>query len=151
MTIETVTIGPGVLKLGDPAIGAEVRLLSCTVSWSENVTRTDGRKVLSGGTTKASEKVTFTATLSGKVVQDFEAAGLVAWTWLNKGEYQDFLYVPNLDADRAVQGRCSPIPLDFGGDVDTDGPEADFTWRCEDPGPVLGDYDPVSDTVTADV
>lgn len=151
-TIDTVTIGPGLLKLGDGPLGAEVRLMSCTIAWSETVTRTEARKVLSGGSTLATEKATYTATISGKIVQDFDdGAGVVAWSWVHKGTNQDFLYVPNSDVDRAVQGQCRPIPLDVGGDVDVDGPEADFTWNCTGDDPVLGAYDPVEGTVTPDV
>lgn len=151
-TIDTVTIGPGLLKLGDPKLGAEVRLLSCTISWSESVTTTDPRKVLSGGQTRRKSKALYTATISGKIVQDFDSgAGLVSWSWVNKGTDQPFLYVPNSDVDRAVQGECRPIPFDVGGDVDVDGPEADFAWACVGDDPVLGAYDPVEGTVEADV
>lgn len=153
--IETVTLGPGLLKLklgADPAIAAETRLMSFTVAWSESVTRTESRKLLGGGRTKARETSVFTATVAGKVIQDWEDPdGLVPFTWLNKGEEVTFVYVPNEDVDRAVQGVTYPIPLDVGGDVDVDGPEADFTWRTEDGSVVLGDYDPVGETVTPDV
>lgn len=148
--IETTKIGPGLFKLGDPALGAEVRLMSFTVSWSESVARTEARKVLSGAQTPVSEIATFTATGSGKVVQDIEdAAGVVAWSWEHKGTPQPCLYVPNNDVDRAVQGVISPIPLDFGGDVDADGPESDFTWRFIGE-PILGTYDPIGDEFTPD-
>jgi hypothetical protein len=142
-TIATTTIGPGTLKLGSggDAFQAEVRLESCTISWSESVSRTDGRKVLSGGSTLASEKATYTAQISGKIVSDFDDdAGLVSWTWAHKGLEEAFLYVPNSDAERAVQGECRIIPLDFGGDVDADGPDVDFTWNCTGEEPVLGDF-----------
>ena len=152
--VETVTIGPGLLKLkhaDDPTIAAEVRLMSCTVAWSESVTRTEGRKLLGGGRTKSKSTSVFTATLAGKFVQDWEDEdGVVAFTWLQRGEPVDFTYVPNEDVDRAVQGVTYPIPLDVGGDVDVDGPEADFTWRTEDDSVVLGAYDPFGGIVTPD-
>lgn len=143
VTIATTTIGPGLLKLGagGDAFQAEVRLQSCTISWSESVSRVEGRKVLSGGSTLASEKSTYAAQISGKIASDFDDdAGLVTWSWVHKGEIQDFLYVPNSEAERAVQGECRPIPLDFGGDVDADGPDVDFTWNCVGEDPVLGTY-----------
>lgn len=153
-TIETTTIGPGVLKLGTggTAFLAEVRLESCTITWSESVSRNEARKVLSGGQTRVSEKATYSAQISGKIVSDFDdGAGLVAWTWLHRGTDKEFLYVPNSDADRAAQGEFRVIPLDFGGDVDADGPDVDFTWNCTGDLPILGDYDPVGGTVTPDV
>lgn len=141
--IETTTIGPGTLKLGTggDAFQAEVRLESFAITWSESVTRNEGRKVLSGGTTLPSEKATYTAQASGKIVSDFDDdAGLVAWTWNHKGSDEDFLYVPNSDAERAAQGQCRIVPLVFGGDVDADGPDVDFTWNCTGEDPVLGDF-----------
>jgi hypothetical protein len=142
-TISTTTIGPGVLTLGagGTAFSAEVRLQSFTVGWSESVSRTESRKFLSGDISAPSDKVTYSSSVSGKIASDFDDPdGLVTWSWVHRGTEQDFVYVPNSDAERAVRGNLRPIPLDFGGDVEASGPDVDFTWSTVGADPELGTY-----------
>lgn len=124
-----IKLGPGQLELGSGPLEVNMQVLSCKVTPSENVTTTEGRKVLSGESTADTEDVDFSYVLEGSFLQDLAAAGVVAWSWDNKGTEQPFRFVPNDVAGRQVQGVLKPVPLSIGGD-EVDGDMAsDFTWR----------------------
>lgn len=129
MAIVTHELGPGTLILGAGPLDVSAQLTACKVTTSENVSTTDKRKVLSGETKDGSESVDFTHALEGSMFQDLSAAGVVAWSWTNRGTPQVFTFVPSTAAGRQVQGTLKPVPLQIGGDEVESDMEADFTWR----------------------
>ncbi len=124
-----IKLGPGQLELGAGPLEVNMQVLSCKVTPSENVTTTEGRKVLSGDSTEDTEDVEFTYVLEGSFLQDLAAGAVVDWSWTNKGTEQAFRFVPNDAAGRQVQGVCKPIPLSIGGDEVDGDMTSDFTWR----------------------
>lgn len=129
MPLTTTKLGPGTLELGAGPLDVSMQLTGCKVTPSENVSTTEARKVLSGESTTPSESVTFSYALEGSFFQDLAPAGVVAWSWTNKGTPQPFTFIPNAAGARQVEGVLKPVPLQIGGDeVDAD-MEAGFTWR----------------------
>lgn len=149
MAIKTMHLGPGTLKLGAGALAVEGQITNCRVQAAENVTTGNNIPVLSGEELEGSERVRFNWTLSGSLLQDLDAAGVVDWSWTNKGTDQPFEFVPNTAEGRAVTGICKPIPITIGGAVTGtagnpgDPASSDFTWRCKG-----GDDEPVFGAVT---
>lgn len=124
---KTYKLGPGELTIGE--VGSEVdyaaQITACTVSWDKD--KEDDTPVLSGGVLTGD--TTYTATLSGTVFQDIaEAAGLVAFTWANKGTEVPVVFVPSTEAGRQVTGTVVVDPLDIGGDEVKGRPTSDFEW-----------------------
>lgn len=139
MAIERYVLGPGTLSLGSGPLQVAAQVRACRVTASENVTETDAIPVLSGEEIAATSDQTYTFALTGTFIQDLAAAGVVDWSWTNKGTEQAFTFVPATAEARQVQGTLIPVPLDIGGDVirpgSGDPPQADFTWR------IVGDPD----------
>lgn len=144
--IKTVNLGPGTLTLGAGPLAVEGQLRNCRVEAAENVTTTEAIPVLSGEELAGSERVSFNWTLAGTLLQDLDAAGVIDWSWTNKGTEQPFTFVPNTAEGREVSGICKPVPITIGGEVtgtaaNPGAPlQSDFTWRCKggDDEPVFG-------------
>lgn len=140
MAINTYTVGQGTLTVGAGPLAVAAQIKSCKVTFSENVTKDEGFEVLSGERVDDVETTTYSAVIAGDVVQSLEAAGLVAWSWANKGTPQPFTFVPSTAEGREVSGTLVPIPLEVGGDVGSRAMSS-FTWRCQGE-PTLGDLVP---------
>lgn len=140
MTIKKYTVGPGTLELGG-TLGIEAQVTAMRVEWSENVTTADTIAVLSGEETGGEEDADYRATLAGNVVQDIDAAGLVDYSWTNKGEEVPFVFVPNTAKGRSVTGVVAVAPITLGGDVKDKTPRSDISWRIIGD-PTLGDVGP---------
>lgn len=127
MPIKSYKVGPGTLTIG--AVGSPVdfsaQITSTVVSWK--VDTDDPVDVLSGDELPGDD--TWTATLSGTVLQDLSDAGIVEYTWDHKGEQVPFTFVPSTAVGKAVSGVVKIGPLDIGGDVKKR-PTSDFSWDC---------------------
>lgn len=157
MAIKSYKLTNGVLHLGEAGdvgdhMDVSAQMRAVTVKWSENVQSTDAIPVLSGEEIPEEEEATYKATLSGTFLQDLDAAGIIDWTWDNKGLTKAFLFVPNAATERGVEGFVRVTPLDIGGEVAKPAtrPTSDFEWACIGD-PVFGVYDPVEDLVEEDV
>lgn len=132
MPVASYKLGPGTLKLGPvatPELDASCQLTACTLQVTENVEETSEElDVLCGETLAAEESATYDYVLSGTMVQDLAAAGVVAWSWDNKGTPKAFEFVPSTAQGTKVSGTLIPVPLNIGGAVKSR-PTADFTWR----------------------
>lgn len=129
MAIKRYTMGPGTLTLGEHGdIAAQVTAMR--VEWSVNESSSDDTPVLSGEVLQGEADVTYAATLAGNVVQDLDAAGLVEFTWTNKGVNVPFVFVPSTDKGRQVTGTVRVDPITLGGDVRDKAPRSDLSWRC---------------------
>ncbi len=134
MPIKSYVLDRGTLSLGavGAIIDATAQVTQGAVEWAESVT--DSTPVLSGE--EQPGDVTYTATLTGTVIQDLSAGGLTDFTWTNKGAVVPFTFVPADLANRTVTGNVRISPLKVGGTVRSK-PTSDFTWACIGE-PVLG-------------
>lgn len=134
MTVQSYKMGPGTLKLGTSgAFDASCQVTTCTVAAAEQVDSTDAIDVLCGEQIPGEEDVSFDWTIGGTFVQDLASAGVVAYTWTNKGTWVDFEFIPNTAAARKVTGQCRLVPLGVGGDVKVR-PTSDFTFAARGAG-----------------
>lgn len=141
MPIKRYTVGDGSLTIGSAPLDITAQVTSMRVEWSENVTSSDSVFVLSGEETGSEDEVSYTAQLAGNVVQDIDAAGLVEYSWTNKGTEVPFVFVPNTSKGREVTGVLRVSPVTLGGDVRDRTPRSDISWACIGD-PVLGDVTP---------
>ena len=138
MPISTYTVDAGLLTVGSTAGGGTVmnmtaQVRNAAVDFSEEVG--DSRKTLSGDTLTG--KADYPATLSGTVIQDLSDAGIVDWTWAQRGKVHPFTFTPAEATEREITGMVRIAPLKVGGEAGEDGPESDFEWACIGD-PVLG-------------
>lgn len=137
MTIKTNHLGPGSLTLGSGPLAVQGQITNCRVSAAENVQTGNAMPVLSGEELAGSERITHNWTLAGNLLQDWDAAGVIDWSWTNKGTPQPFVFIPSTAEARKVTGICYPVPIEIGGDVTGtaanpgDPAQSDFSWRCK--------------------
>lgn len=143
MAVQTYTMGPGTLILGedpdDLAVQTQVRTFR--VECSENVKATEPVPVLSGDELVTADVVTRTWKVSGKIVQDLAAAGVVAYTWDAAGDVVAFTFIPSTSAGRKVTGVARLVPISVGGDARSN-PDSDISWVAggsETDGAITGD------------
>jgi hypothetical protein len=129
MPINSYKLGPGTLTLGAGALEVSAQVTACVVSWEENLETTPAIPVLSGEEIAEEDEATYKAKLEVTFLQDLAVAGVVDWSWTNKGTEQPFDYVPNTVTDRAVNGVLVPTPLAVGGSEMKKRPTSDATWR----------------------
>lgn len=137
MPIKTYTLGPGTLTVGAGATALSSQVRSITLSASEKVTEVAEIPVLSGESIAATSTQDYTWQLAIKFLQDIHAGGVNEWSFVNRGTKQPFTYTPNTAAGTIVDGTLIPVPLDLGGDMQTQAdqagnpPESDTTWRLD--------------------
>lgn len=138
MPIESYKLGPGTLTFDDGSpFDLSLQVTGCKIEPSETVQTREAVKVLGGGELAAEDSASYRYTLSGSVLQDISATGIVPWTWDHEGEFVDFTFVPSTSEGRQAAGRCRIVPLVFGGDDIDDRPQSEFAYVCEAK-PVLG-------------
>jgi hypothetical protein len=130
MAVKSTKLGPGTLTIGETGTlqDASCQLTGAVVGWDKD--KADDTTVLCGDVVAGG--VTYTSTLSGNFLQDLEdEAGLVAFTWANKGVEVPFVYTPNTAAGATVTGRLIVDPIDVGSTDDYGSTMAsDFEWDC---------------------
>jgi len=131
MPIRRYTMGPGSLTLGaGTPLELNAQVTNARIEWAESTTNVDPIPVLSGEEVGAESSTSYTATLAGNLIQDITAAGVVEYTWTNRGEEVPFTFVPNTAAGREITGVCRVGPITLGGDVRDKTPRSDFAWPC---------------------
>lgn len=141
MPIQSFKMGPGSLTFGvGGAQVASAQVTKCTVECDESVSTADAVPVLSGEELPAEDTVRLSWKLTGTVIQDIDAADLVAYTWDNASEEVPFAFVPNTVEDRNVTGTVRIVPLALGGDVNARN-TSDLSWAIIGT-PALGDPTP---------
>lgn len=130
MTIHTVPLsGPGTLTIGTgPGITVSSQVRAFAIEPSEEVTRTDAKKVLSGEELPASESATYTYAAKATFLQDDTTGGIIDYSWDNAGVEKAFVYKPNDDRAAQVAGTFRVVPIKFGGEVDDPSPESEVTF-----------------------
>lgn len=141
MAIKSHKLGPGVLTIGAGPLALEEQAVKATIKWKENVTSTPAIPVLSGGEIPEEEEVAFRCDLELEVLQDdLAAAGMVDYTWTNKGTTQPFTFRPNTALARKITGTVTVVPIDVGGEVKKRNTST-VTMRCTIAGnPTLSNY-----------
>lgn len=134
MAVQTITMGPGTLVLGEAGTSKAMESQITNARCTPNVDRGDALNVLSGESVPGDRTETWT--LAGTIVQDFgEAAGVWAFCFTHRGETLPFVFVPNTAAGRQISGDVTVEALEVGGDTKTK-PTADFEWQISgDPVP----------------
>jgi hypothetical protein len=128
MPIQSYKMGPGTLKLGAAGVlDVSCQVTSLVIAADENVDETDPVPVLCGEELAGDTTVTYTWGMTGTLLQDLTAAGVVDWSWINKGLSMAFLFVPNTAAARKVTGNIRVTPIAIGGDAKTR-PTSDIDW-----------------------
>lgn len=130
MATRSYKVGPGTLELGAGPLAVEGQFSNVAVNWSEAVKTTDDIDLLDGSTLDGDENPSYAATLTGTLVQDLAAAGVIEWSWTNKGTEQPFTFVPNTVEGREVSGTLIPVPITIGGDAKVTA-TAQITWRIK--------------------
>jgi hypothetical protein len=158
MTISSYKLTNGVLLLGTAPLDVSAQVTSIKLTPSETVETTDAIPVLSGDEIPEEEEADYTYVLEGTFLQDLAVAGIIEYSWNNKGQWRDFVFVPNNTVDRGVQGQVRITPLAVGGDITrpANRPTSDFTWKARGvdvstPDPIFGVYDAVNDEIDEDV
>lgn len=160
MTTNTYKFGERTkLILGTGPFNVSGQLRAGTVSIKEEVKVTEAVPVADGSEIPKEEEVEYSATLKGKFLQALELDGVVDWTWEHRGEWVDFVLVPDTAVNRACYGKVRVAPIDLGGEVNKPRtrPESDFEWAARAASgvagtvPIFGVYDPVDGDVTEDV
>lgn len=117
MAIVSYKLAQGTLTLGTVPLDVSGQVTAMVVEASENVTSEDDIPVLSGELLEGVDEADYDYRLKGALLQDISAAGVVAWSWANRGTPQPFVFVPDDTSARQVTGNLRPIPLKVGGDV----------------------------------
>lgn len=130
MPVKSQVLGPGTLKLGVAgAFDVSAQVTDMGIEWTESVTAGEVIDVLTGDQLKDEDAVSYAAALVGNLVQDFDTAGVVEYTWTNKGEVVDFEFIPNTALGRPVTGEVRIIPIKLGGAAKKRN-RSDISWAC---------------------
>lgn len=130
--IETLDmLGPGTLTIGAAGPGqlnATAQVRACRIIPTENVSRVEPKRVLSGEQTAAKETVTHSFTVRVRFLQSPETNGVVDYSYDHAGEEQPFTFQPRNAAAAKVEGTLRVVPIEFGGDVSAEEPESEVTF-----------------------
>lgn len=117
-------LGPGELLIGETGteLDLSAQMTAVTIVWEND--EGDAVNVLSGESLPGDDN--FSASLEGTVMQDMSAAGVIDWTWSNKGRVVPIVFRPTGDTAK-VAGRVKVLPVDLGGEVNIKN-TSDLTW-----------------------
>lgn len=129
MPAKKTVLGPGTLTIGE--VGAPVdiscQIINAKIDWDKD--KEDDVTVLCGEIVAGA--TTYTAKLSGELFQDVDdPAGILAFSWANKGDEVPFTFVPNTAAATEASGVLVVDPISFGGDEANQNMTSDFEWSC---------------------
>jgi hypothetical protein len=127
MPVKKTKLGPGTLTLGEVGspIDISCQILHALVEWDKD--KDDDVVVLCGETVAGA--TTYTASITGELFQDVDdPAGILAFSWANKGTETPFSFIPSTDAGTECDGILVIDPIDFGGDEAKKDMKSDFTW-----------------------
>lgn len=151
MTTSSYKFGNGKLILGTGPGAIQAQVTACQVTPSESVNTIEAIPLLDNTEIPKEEEAEYSYVLSGKLLQDLTAAGIIDFSWENAGVEIDVVFVPDIAAARGVEGVIVMAPLTIGGEVTKpkNRPQSDFSWRFVGT-PIFGVYSAIGDTVTED-
>lgn len=127
MTVEFNKLGPGTLELGETGTAVDYACQITGATLAPDASKDDDVPTLCGDVLPGA--TTYAWTLAGTAVQDLaDPAGLVKFTWDNKGELIPFSYTPSTEADASFAGTVVMNPLGVGGDTAGENMTSDFEW-----------------------
>jgi hypothetical protein len=135
MPVAAQVMGPGTFTVGGVGTVIDLTAQVTSLKVTPSASAEDAIPTLSGETL-AGER-TYAWTVSGTLVQDLTADGMMDFTWSNAGEEHPFSFTPSTAAGRTITGVVVVDPLEVGGDVKKKN-TVDFEWECVGT-PVLGD------------
>lgn len=118
MAVKAHRLGPGSLKFGETGTEQEFASALTNARLSPSLEEEDNIDVLSGEVLDGDDTLEYT--LSGTLLQSYDQAGLVHWSYVNRLLVLDFEFIPNTaESDYGWRGQCKIVPLEVGGDVKT--------------------------------
>lgn len=126
MAVESHTLGPGQLTLGEVASEREFGTAIRNARVVPSATEGDTLTVLSGAETTDEGDETWT--LEGTVLQSYDADALAIWCATNSGTDVPFTFVPRNDEALQVTGTAKVRAIAVGGDVKTRN-TSDFNFK----------------------
>lgn len=119
-------LGPGTITIGET--GTELDF-SCQVTAAHvdtEVDEGDSVTVLCGDEVPGAR--TYSHSFAGTLLQDLDAAGIVAYSWEHAGEQVPFTFTPVTDLAATVEGTLILDPLSIGGDEAGQNMTSDYEW-----------------------
>lgn len=126
MAVKTLTMGPGVLTIGELGTlkAFQSQVTNCRLTPA--VDRGDALNVLSGESVPGDRDESWT--LAGTLVQDFgDDAGVWQFCFDNRGTQLPFVFVPNNADGRQATGTLTVEAVELGGDAKAK-PTSDFEF-----------------------
>lgn len=130
MTINTASmLGPGTLTIGGVGgLAASSQVRAAAVEPTENVARTEAKRVLSGEELPASETATYSFVLRCTFLQDDLDGGVIDYSYSNAGLEKAFVFHPATAREAEVTGTLRVQPIKFGGTTDEPSPESEVSF-----------------------
>lgn len=126
MAVKVLTVGPGVLTIGDSGslTNFESQVTSCRLVPS--VDNDDPINVLSGEQVAGDRTESFT--LEGSILQDFgDVESTTEWLFTHRGETHPFKFIPATAKGKQVTGNLQVEAVEIGGDARSK-PTSDFEF-----------------------
>lgn len=130
MAINTNTVGPGTLTIGETGTLLDVSCQVTEVMLSPDKDQEDAVNTLCGDSLAGD--ITYTFTLKGTLVQDWSPAGVNKFCHTNRGLQLPFTFTPSTADGPTITGELIVDPIDTGGKVKSK-PFAEFEFT------VIGD------------
>lgn len=130
LSVAATATGAAVVVTITPTGG--VQDVSCQMNTSklvpsEEVDSADDLPMLCGEDLPGDEEVTHTYGFEGTYLQDISAAGLIAYSYTNKGKQVACEFVPNTALARKFTFPLRIVPIEVGGEVKKR-PTSDLKW-----------------------
>lgn len=136
MTVNTITMGPGTLTLGESGTLATLSSQVTACRLVPTVENEDPLNVLSGEQAPGDRSESWA--LAGTILQDLGALdSTTEFLFTNRGVQMPFEFIPSTAAGKGFTGQIIPEAIEMGGDAKTK-PTSDFEWQLVGE-PVLGD------------
>ena len=127
MTVNTITVGPGTLTLGETGTLSTLssQVTACRVV--PNVENEDPIDVLSGEQAPGDRSESWT--LAGTLLQDLGAVdSTTEYLFEHRGQELPFDFIPSTAAGKQITGTVVAEAIEMGGDAKTK-PTSDFEWQ----------------------
>lgn len=127
MTVNTITVGPGTLTVGEVGTLATLssQVTACRVV--PDVENEDPINVLSGEQAPGDRSESWT--LAGTLLQDLGAVdSTTEFLFENRGTQLPFVFSPSTAAGKQITGEVVVEAIEMGGDAKTK-PTSDFEWQ----------------------
>lgn len=128
MAVTSHKLGPGTLSFGSVGSPMDATAQVTSVTVNPTTDSEDAVTTLSGESLGGAR--TYGAEIAVTAVQDsLAAAGLIRWSWTNRGSDVPFTFTPNTDLGVSISGVVTVDPISVGGDIGKKN-TSDFTWAC---------------------